>query len=560
MPFNYENITTGLMSYSLVKEFYQNDSIPMRELERFSYEIYSSDVSGLSPTHIQNNIIAQFTGYSGNINVKVLEAPADFVFPNDSIRNSKFNVTIELRKAPSNITEYSELYSSYYAGLNPTFFTTNANNILDLKESFEFTQGENGHQSFEHSFGFELISGGQSLAASIASGLFSSDDATTFGISVMQNGITGANIANVQNYFSESYDLAKNTYSFSKKRDFYPDDAGIYNYNLTNIISLKEDGTFDVSERCDLQGKINFLQAKNGLEIVYAGALTRCESLYSTYQDAMGNFNSTQVLANLPTKISREYNVPELLASYNVTFTNNPDFGSAGDAIEEVIELNVNERNVVTITDRYNITFNRRDPNFVSAISLIQNAASQSNATMFNYYLNCGFYTSSWPLNLIKYDMKWPFNQNKVTYDAIFSNNPIYFVNINGVPFNSLETKIENTQPVDEVEEYKIINRPNQTSIISYAYQDSKGTITISFTAGVGKQKNEFSTGIFRGDVGIYTLALYKYGIELFFEQFANTIPIAWNYFLSDIKYSLNSQGQLNMTMIFDYTCKRYVL
>ena len=559
MIFNTTGLTTGMLSYRLSKEFYGQAAIPTRELETFTYEIYSSDLSGLSPTTIQNNIQSQFTGYSGNVNVKVLQAPGDYFFPNDSIRTAKFNVNVELRRIPSNISGYSELNTPYYTGFGPNFFIANANNIINLKESFNFQQGQNGHQNFEHSFSFELISGGRPAAAAIASGLFSTDDATTFGISVFQNGITGANTANVQNYFTESYDLIKNVYSFSKKRDFYPDDAGTYNYNLVNTFNLKENGIFDVSEKCELQGKISFSQAQNGLNIIYAGAYTRCQELYEVYQDAIGGFNSISDLSILPSKIIKEYNIPELLATYNVTYTNNPLYQNNASIVEEIIELDVTKRNVVSITDHYNILFNRRDINSVSPHILIQIAAAESPIIAQTYYSTSYLYNSLWPLNQIKYNLTWPsYAGNKATFNASYNNNPIYFVNVNGVNFNSLEYKIENTQPVSIVTEYKVIDRPNKMSVLSYAFQNEKGQVSINFTADIGRLTNEWSTG-FRQDVPQFTYALYLYAIELFLAQFNNMIPLSFNYYLDNISYSFNEEGILSFNTSFVYTLKKFI-
>ena len=308
-----------------------------------------------------------------------------------------------------------------------------------------------------------------------------------------------------------------------------------------------------------MQGKIGFSQAQNGLNVIYAGAYTRCQELYEIYQDAIGGFNSISDLSTLPSKIIKEYNIPEMLASYNITFTNNPEYNGVS-VIEEVIELDVTKRNVVTITDRYNILFNRRNSNFVSDISLLQTAAAESPAIAQAYYSGSYLVNPNWPLNQIKYNMMWAsYAGNKVTFDAVYSNSPIYFVNLNGVNFNSLEYKIENTQPVSIVTEYKIIDRPSKISILSYAYQTERGQISINFTAGIGRLTNEFAEGNFRIDVPMYSYALYLYGIELFLQQFNGMIPLSFNYYLDNISYSFNEEGILSFNTSFVYTLKKFI-
>ncbi len=157
MPFNRTGITTGLMGYSLKKEFF-SDSIPFREVETFSFEIYSSDTLNLSPQYIQSGIYNEFISkYSGDINCKVFDVPAEYQFPNDSIRTAKFNVQVEVRRVPNGLSGYSELTGNYYQGLGTGFFLNYSSALVNFKEDFGFQQGENGHQTLEHSVSFGFL-------------------------------------------------------------------------------------------------------------------------------------------------------------------------------------------------------------------------------------------------------------------------------------------------------------------------------------------------------------------------------------------------------------------
>jgi hypothetical protein len=561
MSFNLEGISTGLLGYSLRKEFF-SDSIPYREVETFNFEFYSTDISGLSPYNIQTNIYNYFTGiYSGNIDCKIFGIPTEFQFPSDNIRTTKFDVSVEVRRVPSNLTGYTELNTSTYSGLNYSFFSGYSTYLLDFKEDFTFDQNENGHQSFNHTVSFGLITGGKTAAMQIISGIFGNDFRTPFGLSVFISGISGANPANVQNYYTESYDLIKNSYSFNKKRDFYPSDATTFTYNLIHSMSLQANGVFDITEKCDLQGKVSFLQATQGLNLLYNNSISRCTDFYNMYNSAIaqpGEPNSIAPLSITPRKYVQTYNIPSLSASYEITYTNDPEFQNGGDSEEEIIELNVDEKNIVTITDKYTFTFNKRNLNFQGAYALLTGAFTTSPSAISGYYAQSCFYQPSWPINMIKMDITWPYNKHQSTIDLSYSNNPRFDVTINNVLFKSLDYTITNLVPVDIVQEYKIINRPNKLSVLNYAYQSEKGAITVNINAGIGRQTNEFVTG-FRTDIATYLLALYQYSITLFWQQFSNVLPISFTYFLSDIKYNMNNDGSLNMNVQFTYTYKKYL-
>jgi hypothetical protein len=562
MTFNKEGITTGLMGYSLKKEFF-SDAIPFREVESFTYEIYSTDVTGLSSTTIQSSIYNQFISqYSGDIQVKVFNAPAEYQFPNDSIRSAKFNVQVDIRRNPSFITGYTELTGAYYNGLDSGFFNQYSTALVDFKEDFNFEKSDNGHQSLFHSVSFGLMSGGRNLATQIVSGIFATDYTTPYGISVMISGMTGANPATVQNYYTESYDLIKNDYSFSRKRDFLPYDASAFNYNLNHTMQLNDAGIFDITEKCDLQGKISFLQAKQGLDLVFAGSWDRCNNFYSTFNAYIaqpGLPTSIYSVSTLPRKVNKTYNQPNLTSSYDVTYTNDPQFNNNGYSQEEIINFNINQKNIITIGDKYTFTINKRTPTSQMAYPLLVGAFASSPPNMSGYYSSNAYYDATKPIILTKYEMNWPYNKNISSIEMNYSNDPRNNVIINGLLFKTFDIHVENNQPVDIIEEYKIINRPNKLSVLNYAYQTEKGDVSININAGIGRQTNEFING-FRNDLASYLSALYFYSIDIFVQQFVGIYPVSFTYYLSDIKYSFNNDGMINMTVQFTYTIKKYLM
>jgi hypothetical protein len=139
-----------------------------------------------------------------------------------------------------------------------------------------------------------------------------------------------------------------------------------------------------------------------------------------------------------------------------------------------------------------------------------------------------------------------------------YSNHPKYFVEVNGVSYRVLDVKVDGTAPVDMITEYKIINRPTKSSLLNYAYQTEKGTMTVILDGGVGRNPDEFVTN-FRSDLPGFVQNLYQYAITLFFDKFKGTIPIAFTYYLQDMRYVYNSDnGTLQVTVVFAYTIKKH--
>lgn len=562
MTFNKQGITTGLMGYSLRKELF-SDSIPFREVETFNFEVYSSDNANQSPLTIQSGIYSEFVSkYSGDINVKVFNVPAEYVFPNDSIRSAKFIVQVEIRHSPSSLTGFNELSGSFYSGLDGNFFNQYASTLVDFKEDFSFEKGENGNHSLSHEVSFALMTGSKPLATQIISGIYSTDYNLPFGMFALSGSMTGANPNTVQDYYTESFDLIRNSYSFSKKREFLPYDASSFDYNLNHSMNLNENGVFDITEKCDLKGKISFLQAQQGLNLVYAGSQSRCNNFYNTFSSYIsqpGEPPSTAPISSTPRKLNQVFDKPSFAASYEVTFTNDPEFTNSGYSQKHIIELEVNQKNIVNISDKYTYTFNKRSPSFGGAYNLLSGTYNTSPTVASGYYANSSYYQSTWPLRMTNVDLTWPYNlhQSNITLD--YSNDPRNNVVIGGLMFNTLDVHVENVQPVDIIQEYKIINRPNKLSVLNYAYQTEKGMINVSIDASIGRLSNEFVNG-FRTDLTQYVSALYTYGINKFVENFTKMSPINFTYYLSDVKYSLNNDGNVNMTLEFSYTVKKYLM
>ena len=325
-------------------------------------------------------------------------------------------------------------------------------------------------------------------------------------------------------------------------------------------MEMKENGIVEVSEHGAVQAALSFNQVYATTEALVGGSYSRLNPFYLTYSPLASPTNTAGYgLVVEPMKIVKNYNQQKFTSEYDVTYTNDPEYAVNGARSVSTIEFDVDPMGTTTIKHNFDFMGNRRLSN-LDFFSLISSATGSSPGLVSNYYASQGYdYNSSLPINLIRSNATWPNRDNKASVSMEYSSHPKFFRTVNGITFNYLDSTIENMVPSDIMQEYKIINRPSKTSVLNYAYQTDKGQIVMKLEGGIGRNPNEFTTG-FRNGFGGYLTALYKYGIGLFAQQFMTNIPTAFTYYLSDIKYSLNQDGILTMTLTFTYTMKKYEL
>lgn len=562
MAITLNGITTGLLGYNLRKEML-GEGLAYRETEVYDYEIFAtpSSMTGASGYFdIETHIRGYFSNMSGDINVKVLESPANYTLPNDHLRVGKFNVQVEVRRAISYLTGANpELTGNYYKGLDLDFFNSYSTIINNFSEEFSLEAEENGTKLFSHNLSFGLQSGNKATAAQIASGVFSKDKDNTFGI----NSYVGMEISNTGthvNYYTETYDLIRNVFSFNKKREVLPASGSTYTYNLNHSLDFKQDGIIDVTERANIQGRLTFEQAKDGYNTLYSSSYTRCNSVYNTYKDFLARESVDDTLISFPMSSSKTFNKPVMSVDYDVTYTNNPNIIAANSgSLEKILDIEINENKYVTINHTHNFLF-LRNPTFSNLDALyidqLIDARTTSPIEVDDFYTSSVFYNPSRPtMNMIKMTASTPNRRKNFSTSFSYTNNPIYFVTIDGVTYKMLEYKINNNIPSDILNEYKIINRPNKRSIINYAYQTEKGTKNISLTAKIERVGNVITSP--RSDLGTNIQSLYLHCIRKLMEDFVGFQVFALTYYLSDINYKITSENDLEINLTITYAIKK---
>jgi hypothetical protein len=567
MPFITDGLTTGTLGYKLKKDFL-GEGLYYREIETYTYEIYARPAAAATnpyrdiSTHLKNTFAAR----SGDMSYKVLEAPTEYFFPNDHIRVAKFKVEIELRNPVVSIETYNpQLLTNRYKGLDNTFFGTYATGLENFTEDFGFEVKEDGRNVYNHDISFSLYSGAhRDKAVEIAKAIYGQDKNTTLGVNIMPGSVsTIADTGNHVNYFNETYDLIKNSFSFQKKREVLPISASTYTSDLSHSVTLKDNGFIDVTERGSVQGKLTYAQAAAGFDTVYAGAFTRSNAAYNSFKNIVGGTTITTSLLNFPLAINKTFNKPEKSIDYDVTYSNDSNINSTNStSLEKVLVADLGEDRFLNIDHSYSYGYlvnpkqNNNDANFTPILSA---AYLASPAEVQTFYAGSSFFNNARPtMKRLKSSASTPKRGKSFNISMSYTNNPIYFVTLDSETYAILENKNEETKPADILTEYKVINRPNKMSVVSYAYQTEKGSKSCHLTARLRRgTTNVFTTP--RPDISTQLLSLYKYAVGKILDEFKGTTVLALSYYLADVKYNVNSEDEINLDVSISYALKKYI-
>lgn len=578
-----QGLITGSLSYELRKEFLGN-SFEFRKVETFNYEINSADFLTFDASIIQNKIKDEFNSvYKGDINVKVFSTQNSLQFPSDSIRSARFNVSVEVVSKIDN--DATSLDKQFLIKLRDR-----SRNILNFREEITFAKNQNGNREFNHSLSFGIRdnennlgeSGRKTLAQTIASELFETNNTNDYNLSqsipsIVLDQISDVN--NYKNYFSETYDLIKNTYSFAKKREILPFGITLdpLTFNVSHSLTMSENGIVDVTEKASSSVKKEFNDAVSELENYYLNSYIRCLEVFNAFHNTDILLNERGgagqlSLINIPIKLVKNYNKQSLTIEYDVSYTSNPQtkkYGNLEVITSETIDFVVDAYNKVEATHSFDYTFNKtKNPDYVSYVeNILIPAENQSKFDMQTYYENA-FPQSKliYPtLKLIKSSNNLPNIKTKSSSKYIYSNNPTYLVEVNGIVFKIYEVTIDVKKPVDIVNEYKIINRPSKDkkAILSYAYQSEKGEVQIKINATVGKNSRNFYENTFNkiGEKNNLELkscleSIYQDAGQRFLSSF-NTPSFCLNWFISDSNFSFDSDnGTISAAINYVYTSK----
>jgi hypothetical protein len=286
-----------------------------------------------SSSAVCENIIINGTGF-GTGRLVDIDFPASSAIDENQILYGKYSANLEvyhsgnLRNSLEGATvpnpEYLESLSEDFS------ISLSKENIYELTHSLDitYTSGVNSDGSVLDPIG---------TAKTLATNLF--DQTPTQFSTVIPDSYGSISVAS-RKYFTESYNLMEGSCTFEKKFSLLPSGMTNYSLKVSNDFSFDELGIITVKEQGEISPRSpEFLEeAKSALDSELANSYGRCNTLYNSYKDYLGD------------------NIGSL---YNQAITKNKNIdNSAGNSSYDVQYTdNLNIKNITTIEDR-TITFN----------------------------------------------------------------------------------------------------------------------------------------------------------------------------------------------------------
>lgn len=556
-------VSTGLLGYSLRKERL-GEGLFFREIELFTVDAQAANFNITDANaikEIQDEIKAAFSLRSGDVSFKSWGTTTDYQLPNDAVRIARFNFQVERR----NIVDIniSALNSSYYDRLDEqSFWDTNGKNLQNFSEEFVYEKSDNGAFVANHNISFSLQTGNKAFASALATDLFGKQRAFA-GVGTIIGSQSLLDATTVQQFYTETYDLLQGAYSFSKKVEYPPsgsDAAFSIKKEVSHSLELGEDGIINISEKGRIKGFNTMAQAQSEFFSMKSNNafFTRCNSVYNAFTAVTAA--TTNSLKNYPIKGSYVMNGPGLSVEYEYGFTDDPSLNTSGVRIERGLDVALDDNRVLNLNHSFNFSYEKNVTSSREAdnVALINIEIAASQAAVNAYYTASPYFNANWPnLTRVKASLNSPQRTKNFGCSLAYTNEPIFNVTGEGVLYKKLDFKISDNKPVDQITEYKIINRPSKKSVLNYGYQTERGEKSISVTAI--KSRTAGNT-IFTSPANFNTTfySLYVFAVKKLLESFNNNQVLAFTYFVSDIKCGLSSNYDLTMSVSMTYTIKKY--
>ena len=324
---------------------------------------------------------ARFLGYS---------FPTSVTFDENSVRFTKFSITLEVIKDDSNNTFASANLPTAVGSLTNIWYK-----LRDFSESFTFNLQDDGNFLASHSisFGYDNIdkSSDQSIitdARNIANtffdqGLDNLSDIRSFYSSTnfqLINADYGSSLIN------QNVDLINFNFSYSKQYTVFSDNGATTTETLLTDIIFNTDGIIEVVEKGRIKGKgATFAAARANaitkLNANISSAYTRCNNAfgryfstdYSKFVRVLPKYNSSDTLKSNPIAITKDLTETQPEIGYEIRFTTNAAYSDATTIHTYSISLSRDPQGIYNSTINGSIKFyTNKNKLFSSNLSVIK--------------------------------------------------------------------------------------------------------------------------------------------------------------------------------------------
>jgi len=583
---------TGLLGYNREYEYLGDSNLPFRIVENYTYEVFDTQLDrteDLAP-YFKTQFAAQLKYFSGDVDITSLEYPQSEAFNEDGMRFQKFNITIQSRTLGTFFEEDEDGYqNTKNAGLGDVVAGW-SDMLKGFSEKFSFSLSEEGNKNYNHSLNFSLITGTsgtpptsitgasdvRNTAGQIAAAVFAKD----FEAELSLTGFTGyVNYvgSDSKQYTSETFDELTHTYSFEKNREILPYTSGEFTHSMDHAINYDADGYFRITESLSVFGKKHFNQALTGFDSLTGGSSGRCAEKIAQYAPIV--LQQTQTAPTVVSSgikqvsASKVFKIPELTVDGSVVFTNDPSYL---DYITRSDQLSVERDSNGTL--KMNHSFNYSLLGFVDGVTDTKVVSGSSNILQFIatdrigsiskcqsiYSELTGVTGRQHPdaLTLVESNITAPVRGKTYSASFSFSDDPMYdlsriinpFTETKITGFKTMQVSIDKTEPKDIIEEYKIINKDSNQSVLSYGYQQEPGSVSINCRGQMIRPAQNLLE-YFKLPTG-EAIDILKYSKGLFLRDVMREEKL-YNYFLQGGSYRFGSQNTFDLNLNFVYTRKR---
>lgn len=561
------------------REFNQ-DMLGVRQtIDQIAHEI--STTSGptaqrqdlIENIHVNGNLLG--LGKITNLNYKASSA----VFENQVLFGS-YSATIEVYIEGS----ISEIFKLSNGSIDAKFSLEFLN---DLTESFSFSLSEDGSYSCNHSLGFSFLQDSENsdfvaISKALAREIF---ERTPLDFNGLIKGHFGNVSSSGKRFFTETYDLESNQFSFSKKYDVYQKDGGTYSLISKTSFAFDDSGIIKITETGTLKDKnLSTIDALASLENeLNNNSFVRCNKVYNAYKNIFSQ--NGNLLKNSPTEISKTTDYNSSILEYSISYTDDKSFDSVSYFEELQLKSETSEDSVTSISVSLSrIYANKKEENFIFNDSF-SNFLIKAEAEALDYYSRNNNFST---LNLINSSISFPNFGKKIESSFSFTNDKKIFPN-NSINWNDLlgevavsqeEIKMQDDIGVMSHQEYIIPNgvpfnanlNPNnppdawKTLIHKHGQTTlAKKIITGSFqlkrTTFNGVAVNNFiDINLFKENLSRFVLLALDELMLLLKNDYINknlSSVDGREIFISDINYDFNSDGEVNFSLTAEYPMTR---
>jgi len=534
--------------------------------------------------------------------------PTSVAFDENSVRFTKFTITIEVLKDDSSNTFASANLPTAVGSLTNIWYK-----LKEFSESFSFNLQEDGNFLASHriSFGYDNIDKVSDTsvvtdARNIANTFFAQGLDSLSGIRSFYSS-TNFQLSNTDygsSLIDQTIDLINFNFSYSKQYTVFSDNGSTTTETLLTDVIFNADGLIEVVERGRIKGKgSSFATARANaiakLNSNISSAYTRCNNSfnryfsndYSRFKKVLPKYNSSDTLKSNPISITKDLTETQPEIGYEIRFTTNAAYADATTIHTYSITLNKDAQGIYTSTINGSIKlYTNKNKSFSSNLTTIKNIISASSGaddlTKINpYYLAvagsgtfAGIRTNT-SINHLKFGVE-------TNYTKAYSNSPT--LNSSGLVRQLVIS--ENTNlPVNRYsnaiipgswsEEKRKVERFQET--IYQTTQLTEGVKSISIdmkinrnnlysTAGLNTDANNvfatikdlFSSEMLHKTYGrlFGTLSSDQYGIKSFSKIYNERLGFKigeLTYFMDNLTLSIDNNYNLRVSIEYKFLAKK---